>query len=121
MDKTIARLFVILPLLTLMGCTAPKSELKDKASTVLTSEQSCINEFKALRNIDPVAYNVYQAQFSTLNATYDVYRKNEAQINKDSKEILGIELNNKLKLICARVKGASFKSMEKRSVEINNL
>lgn len=119
MNKNRVSVLILLPFLTLLGCTAPKSEIKGKVASA--SEQSCINEFKALKNIDPASYEIYQQQFSKVNQAYEVYRTNSLNVNKDSKEILGMQLNNKLKLICARVKDASFKNMEKRSQEINSL
>lgn len=119
MRRNMARLLILFPLLTLIGCATPKAGIKGNVANA--SEQSCINEFKALKNIDPASYEIYQQQFSKVNQAYEVYRTNSLNINKDSKDILGMELSNKIKLICARVKDASFKNMEKRSQEINNL
>jgi hypothetical protein len=119
MNRNIARSLILFSFLTLMGCATPKTGIK--GSVANASEQSCVNEFKALKNIDPTSYDIYQQQFSKVNQAYEVYRTNSPNINKDSKDILGMELNNKIKLICARVKDASFKNMEKRSQEINKL
>lgn len=106
----------------LAGCSAPNTLPAKKETSPNTSKQNiCLNEFKALQHLSKSDYEVYQQQFNQLNKTYDVYKNNKEVINKDSKEILNIELNAKLTLICARVKNAVFINMDKRSQEINNI
>ncbi len=42
-------------------------------------------------------------------------------MNKDSKEMLALELSDKKTLICARVKSAVFKDVTKRARMINDI
>lgn len=111
-----------LTILTLAGCSSNNKPPTQKAITVENRAQNiCINEFKALQSLSATDYDLYQKQFSQLTKYYNIYKSNKEIVNKDAQEILSIELNAKLKLICARVRGAAFHAMDKRSQEVNKL
>lgn len=111
----------IATLIILTGCVNKVDPAKNNTPIAQREGVTCINEFKALQRLSPNDFAIYQAQFTQLTNAYDVYRKNDGAINKDSQEILNIELQSKLKMICARVKGAVFKNMDERSQEINKI
>lgn len=83
--------------------------------------QVCLKEYTALKTLDKTSYNVYAKQFAELNKSYATYKAQGDSLNKDAKEVLGLELDSKLQMVCARVKNAAFNSMQNRSLELNKL
>lgn len=83
--------------------------------------QACLKEFTALGKLDPDAYSKYSKQFAELNKSYATFKSEGDNLNKDAKEVLGLELDAKLQLVCARVKNAAFHSMQNRSIALKNL
>lgn len=92
-----------------------------QSGNIAENRTECLNEFKTLSQIDPPTFTLYQGQFAKLNDAYDVYKKNGGQINKDARDMLGMELDAKLNVVCARVKSATFQNMAKRAKEIDSL
>jgi len=77
--------------------------------------------FTALKSLDNPTFKKYQQQFSVINNNYEVYKKNQSLIDGNSAEIIRLELNNKVDVVCARVRSAVFTSMAKRANELNKL
>ncbi|UHM92366.1 hypothetical protein [Rahnella victoriana] len=122
MNKPGLTSLALLALIALSACSTKNNVATIKETpTNKTSNNTCVNEFKALQRLSPHDFEIYQQQFNQLTKSYDVYKANKGLINKDAQEILNIELDSKLKLICARVKGATFKSMDERSQEVNKI
>lgn len=126
MKKNIILGAVILIALQLSGCS--QSMHKKSApvptpvgNTIAEQNNACANEFEALNRVSPETYNFYLGQFNELNNAYQIYKQNAAMVNKDARDTLGMELDSKLKLICARVKSATFQNMTKRAQDINKL
>lgn len=103
----------------LSGCAGSSSVTK--TGNIAENKAECLNEFKTLSRIDPPSFAYYQSQFATLNDAYAVYKKNAGQMNKDARDMLGMELDAKLKVVCARVKSATFQNMDKRAKDLNSL
>lgn len=113
--------FSLAAVMILTGCVNKVDPAKNNTAIAQREGVTCINEFKALQRLSPNDFAIYQTQFTQLTNAYDVYRRNNGSINKDSQEILNIELQSKIKMICARVKGAVFKNMDERSQELNKI
>ncbi|MDH2898062.1 hypothetical protein ACP3TB_08065 [Rahnella variigena] len=122
MNKPCSMSLTLIALIALSACSTKNNvpTIKDTSVNKGTNN-TCVNEFKALQRLSPHDFDIYQQQFNQLTKSYDVYKTNKGLINKDAQEILNIELDSKLKLICARVKGATFKSMDERSQEVNKI
>lgn len=108
----------------LIGCshsTIKKTTPVTQSNTIAEQNITCANEFTALNRIDPETYNFYLGQFNELNKAYQIYKQNAGMLNKDARDMLGMELDSKLKLVCARVKSANFQNMTKRAQDINKL
>ena len=114
-------------LIILSGCvdaTHPTNDVtKNKASTddSLFSDSECINNFNVLRKVDPDKFMLYQKQFTEINKSYDFYDKTSTILDKDHKELIAMEANSKLHLICARVKNAAYAGIEKKMYAISQL
>ncbi|YCH50907.1 hypothetical protein M1D91_18060 [Enterobacter sp. SA197] len=105
----------------LAGCTKPKPASTTLAQQEKQKELQCYQMFTALKTLDHATFRRYQQQFSIINSNYEVYKKNQAFIKGDAAEIISMELNNKVDLVCARVRSAVFTSMATRANELNKL
>ncbi|PKE31872.1 hypothetical protein CWS43_07475 [Rahnella sp. AA] len=102
----------------LSGCANKSLPIQQQSKP---GSQACLKEFTALGKLDPAAYLMYSKQFAELNKSYATFKSEGDNLNKDAKEVLGLELDAKLQLVCARVKNAAFHSMQNRSIALNNL
>ena len=107
--------------LFLTGCTTSKSPIIGQNIQNKQKEQQCFQMFSALKTLDNKTFKLYQHQFSVINENYEIYKKNQSLIDGNSAEIMRIELNNKVDVVCARVRSAMFSSMSKRANELNKL
>lgn len=122
MNKALLLGIVGLVLTQLTACNSINNKsVIAKNDTIVEKNASCMNEFAALQHIDPENYQYYLTQFKELNDAYQVYKQNANLMNKDAKEMLGLELDNKLQLVCARIKSAGFQNMTKRAQDINKI
>lgn len=85
------------------------------------NHEACLKEYTALKNLNPAEFEIYKQQFQKLDESYFVYKKEGDMMNKDSKEMLALELSDKKTLICARIKSAVFKDISKRARMINDI
>ncbi|QLK62114.1 hypothetical protein GE278_15630 [Enterobacteriaceae bacterium Kacie_13] len=100
------------------GCS---NKLLPVQQQVKPGREACNKEFVALGKLDPNAYALYTKQFAEINKSYATFKAQGDNLNKDAKEVLGLEIDAKLQLVCARVKNSAFQNMQKRSVELNAL
>lgn len=106
------------------GCTKQNTAVTQRAGQaqqVKGKELQCYQMFTALQSLDKATFKTYQQQFSIINTNYEIYKKNQSLIDTNSAEIIGLELNNKIDVVCARVRSAVFASMAKRANELNKL
>lgn len=87
----------------------------DGTETTLQSGRECINNFTILQKVDSEQFAVYRKQFDAINKTYEFYSQNAAIMDKDQKQLITMESNSKLNLICARVKNAAYAGVEKKN------
>ncbi|RJT10738.1 hypothetical protein [Rahnella inusitata] len=74
-----------------------------------------------MKKLNPEEFKIYEQQFKKLNESFYIFKKEGDMMNKDSKEMLALELSDKKTLICARVKSAVFKDVTKRARMINDI
>ncbi|MBB6115050.1 hypothetical protein [Rahnella sp. Larv3_ips] len=110
--------FLLLLMVVVTGCTNKVLPVQQQTGP---SNKACLKEFEALGDLDPIGYDLYAKQFAEINKNYATYKSQGNNVNKDAKEILSLELDAKLQLVCARVKNSVFHSMQKRSVELNSI
>jgi hypothetical protein len=135
--KVIARDFVWLPVILIAavisaaGCTASagKKTAAKKAPPVAaqrvavakTESRQCTDNFDLLKRLNPTAFTLYRSQFDAINASYSYYHENQALLEKDPREIMTLTLNDKLNLICDRVKSQTFTEIRNRMVTISKI
>lgn len=114
--------FIIMTLaLLLVGCSGKKSSPPLTSTLGKQSEVQCYQMFTALKSLDNASFKKYQQQFSIINNNYAIYKKNQSLIDGNSSEIIRLELNNKVDIVCARVRSAVFANMSRRANELNKL
>lgn len=118
MNKRYSLLALCLMVFASVGCSNKMLPVQEQAQP---GRDACNKEFVALGKLDPNAYALYAKQFAEINKSYATFKAQGDKVNKDAKEVLGLEIDTKLQLICARVKSSAFKNMKKRSVELNAL
>lgn len=123
MNKALFVCILLLPLLN--GCNAKAQHQSNNTSAVTKpsekSDNDCVNNFAVLKKVDPEQYSIYQKQFYEVNKSYEFFIQNSAIMDKDPKELITIESNSKLHLICSRVKNAAYASIEKQMHYISQL
>lgn len=119
--KRILSIALMVSLSQLTGCVSSKNKMVSAETTIADNSSACMNEFNALKQVAPETYQYYLSQFTEVNKSYQVYKQNAGMMNKDAKEVLGMELDSKIKLICARVQSAAFQNMAKRAQDVNKI
>lgn len=75
----------------------------------------------SLKSLDNASFKKFQYQFSVINNNYAIYKKNQGIIEGNSAEIIKLELNDKVDIVCVRVRSAVFATISKRANELNKL
>lgn len=114
-------LCLILFSFSLIGCTKQNTKDTQQSQQGKGKELQCYQMFSALQSLDAGTFKTYQKQFSIINNSYEIYKKNQSLIDSNAAEIISLELNNKIEVVCARVRSAVFTSMSKRANELNKL
>ncbi|WP_050749352.1 hypothetical protein [Candidatus Regiella insecticola] len=113
---------VLVTLTTLPGC-APRANktVQPLPTTETSSSNQCMNNFTLLQKLNPSAYTKYQAQFNKINDSYHYYQKNRGLLEKDPSELIELNLNDKLNMICERVKSQTFIEHQQRMKVISTI
>lgn len=118
MSKICVPIFLLLLVSISSGCNNKVFPVQQQSGT---GNQACLKEFTALSSLDKGAYDLYSKQFAEINKNYAIYKSQSNNLNKDAKEVMSLELDTKLQVICARVKNAAFHSMQRRAVDLNKI
>lgn len=129
-NSILLSLSVIFFAVTLSSCTvSPKKTAKNNPSSaavqgaVIAKNESrqCTDNFALLKELNPKAFAEYRAQFDRINASYGYYLENQPLMEKDPKEVMTLTLNDKLNLICDRVKSQTFIEIRERMATISKI
>lgn len=121
------RLAGIICLLLLSGCTrqaiftGPDVLTLPVSGDALSPDNPCVTDFAALRELNPAAFSAYRGQFDEINRVYALYQRDAANLGKDPKELLNMELGAKLNQICSRVKYSVYTAVQKNVSSVNGL
>lgn len=121
MRSSHAGLLIMTLSLLLAGCSGKKSPELLPAALEKQQDAQCYQMFTALKSLDNASFKKYQQQFSVINNNYAIYKKNQSLIDGNSAEIIKLELNDKVDIVCARVRSAVFANMSRRANELNKL
>lgn len=107
--------------LLLVGCSGTKSSESLPSTQGKQQDVQCYQMFTALKSLDNISFKKYQQQFSIINNNYAIYKKNQSLIDGNSAEIIMLGINDKVGIVCARVRSAVFANMSRRANELNKL
>ena len=119
MTKMFSSTAMLCATVLLSACAQPGKEAAVQNTS--GNNDACLKEYTALKKLNPEEFKIYEQQFKKLNESFYIFKKEGDMMNKDSKEMLALELSDKKTLICARVKSAVFKDVTKRARMINDI
>lgn len=104
------------------GCTSVVKKETKAVSSFSSSFQEgaksdsrqCVDNFDLLKKLNPKAFSNYRMQFDKINNQYDYYRNNEKLMESDPKETMVITLNDKLSMVCDRLKSQTYIEIRSR-------
>lgn len=105
----------------LTGCVKSTVPSVVKDSPQKQQAQQCYEWLTALKGLDKSAFQIYTQQFKTINNSYEVYKKNQPIIDKNAAEIMKTEIDNKVEVVCSRVRSAVFANMSSRANTLKQL
>ncbi|MCY1199417.1 hypothetical protein D9M72_108200 [compost metagenome] len=107
--------------LALAGCSArPTAVVVAKNSDALDKNQQCYQEFSALKQLNPDAYETYRAQLGAINENYVLYKSNASAIDGKAAEVMQTEIDRVLSLVCFRINNAIYSNMMQRAQGLHN-
>lgn len=101
--------------LFLAGCSARPAALVAKNDGAQNKHQQCYQEFSALKQLNPEAYETYRAQLAAINENYDLYKSNASAIDGKAAEVMQTEIDRVLSLVCFRINNAIYSNMMQRA------
>ena len=105
----------------LTGCVKSTVPSVVKDSPQKQQAQQCYEWLTALKVLDKSSFQIYTQQFKTINNSYEVYKKNQPIIDKNAAEIMKTEIDNKVEVVCSRVRSAVFANMSSRANTLKQL
>ncbi|MEN0584862.1 MULTISPECIES: hypothetical protein [unclassified Kosakonia] len=105
----------------LTGCVKSTVPSVVKDSPQKQQAQQCYEWLTALKGLDKSAFQTYTQQFKTINNSYEVYKRNQPIIDKNAAEIMKTEIDNKVEVVCSRVRSAVFANMSSRANTLKQL
>lgn len=98
-----------------------KKNIPDVVKNPPQGQVSCYQSITTLKVLDKKSFDVYKKQFDKINELYVVYNKQKSQLDSESAEIIKLEVNNKLMVVCSRVRNAVFNVMNQQASELDKL
>ncbi|MEN4917902.1 hypothetical protein ABE485_04470 [Achromobacter spanius] len=99
----------------LSGCTTRPPALAGKDAEAVDKNQQCYQEFAALKNLNPSAYETYKAQLDAINKNHNLYKSNATAIDGKAAEVMQTEIDRVLSLVCFRINNAIYVNMMQRA------
>lgn len=100
------------------GCA---KNIPDVVKNPPQGQMSCYQNINALKVLDKKSFDVYKKQFDKINELYVFYNKQKSQLDSESAEIIKLEVNSKLMVVCSRVRNAVFNVMNQQASELDKL
>ena len=106
--------------LALAGCSARPTALVATKDDAIDKNQQCYQEFSALKQLNPDAYETYRAQLAAINENYVLYKSNASAIDGKAAEVMQTEIDRVLSLVCFRINNAIYSNMMQRAQGLHN-
>ena len=114
-------LIISLSFLFISGCTSDANLSSVKSLTSNKGDIRCYKEYTSLMKLNPKAFSIYKEQFEKINKSNNILIKNKSSISRGASEVLASELNDKLSLVCFRIKTSVFNNMLSRANAMDDI
>jgi len=101
--------------MSLSGCSIRPAALATEDASAADKNQQCYQEFAALKNLNPGAYETYRAQLNAINENNNLYKANAPAIDGKAAEVMQTEIDRLLSLVCFRINNAIYINMMQRA------
>ncbi len=125
--KSSQLLSLVLLSFTLCACSSSpgqKSVPKKTGDSLVeqkTEGKKCVDNFDMLKGLNYDAFNQYRAQFDKINNSHAYFKSHEGLMEQDPKELMTLTLNDKLNMVCERVKSQAFLEIQKKMKVISQI
>lgn len=101
----------------LMGCTTKaKTESEQQTAAIIKKSinDQCVNNFSMVKKLNANDFAVFRGQFDKINDMYAFLEQNRNILDNDPKQLISLELDSKLKMVCARVRNTAFNEVQNK-------
>ncbi|WP_338629985.1 hypothetical protein QJR53_11165 [Yersinia enterocolitica] len=109
---------VILMASAVLGGCSTKSKVDSEQQTAAIIKKStndqCVNNFSMVKKLNANEFGVFRGQFDKINDMYAFLEQNRNILDNDPKQLISLELDSKLKMVCARVRNTAFNEVQSK-------
>ncbi|OWF82846.1 hypothetical protein B4907_12505 [Yersinia kristensenii] len=109
---------VILMASTVLGGCSTKAKVDSEQQTAAIIKKStndqCVNNFSMVKKLNANEFGVFRGQFDKINDMYAFLEQNRNILDNDPKQLISLELDSKLKMVCARVRNTAFNEVQSK-------
>ncbi|PHZ21679.1 hypothetical protein [Yersinia massiliensis] len=112
-----AAMAVLLASTVLAGCsTTAKVDAEKQTAAIIkkSANDQCVNNFAMVKKLNANEFGVFRGQFDQINGMYAFLEQNRNILDDDPKQLISLELDSKLKMVCARVRNTAFNEVQQK-------
>ncbi|MFS9381069.1 hypothetical protein QNN88_10270 [Citrobacter sp. ANG330] len=125
--RLLASVFSLMAVVSLSACSVkptPRPVQKTATGQVIakkTDGKQCVDNFELLKKLNYDSFLKFRNEFDVVNHSYDYYKSNEVLMENDPREQMTLTLNDKLNMICDRVKSETFNEIRKKMKTVSTI
>ncbi|AHM73839.1 hypothetical protein [Yersinia hibernica] len=99
------------------GCsTKAKVDSEQQTAAIIkkSTNDQCVNNFSMVKKLNTNEFGVFRGQFDKINDMYAFLEQNRNILDSDPKQLISLELDSKLKMVCARVRNTAFNEVQNK-------
>ncbi|MGE4802932.1 hypothetical protein AB8989_21545 [Yersinia hibernica] len=99
------------------GCsTKAKVDSEQQTAAIIkkSTNDQCVNNFSMVKKLNTNEFGVFRGQFDKINDMYAFLEQNRNILDNDPKQLISLELDSKLKMVCARVRNTAFNEVQNK-------
>lgn len=99
------------------GCsTKAKVDSEKQTAAIIkkSTNDQCVNNFSMVKKLNENEFGVFRGQFDKINDMYAFLEQNRNILDNDPKQLISLELDSKLKMVCARVRNTAFNEVQNK-------
>ncbi|MDA5523147.1 hypothetical protein [Yersinia kristensenii] len=114
--KSVA-IVILMASVVLGGCsTKAKVDSEQQTAAIIkkSTNDQCVNNFSMVKKLNANEFGVFRGQFDKINDMYAFLEQNRNILDNDPKQLISLELDSKLKMVCARVRNTAFNEVQSK-------